>query len=656
MSKNSIAQLILFIALVIAALGLAGTFVETAGYLSNAVSEHGDRVETAADADVEIISDPRSGAVWNGSADRVTVLVKNVGEGRLPATPGAVDVLIDDALVTNESITVVGSGDDWTPGEVVRIRFNRSLPDGHHRLSVSVDGAKDHLQFGTGEDPLAAFSIDPSPARTYAETIIDANDSYDPDGSIDSYRWDFGADGTNDSSGETVTRSWNDPRTVTVTLTVTDDSGNTDSTTRTFRVYPANWRTFAYWTNDTGHHPATNPPKSNVGKDWGYDLGPNATDDVTVSSAAVVNETVYVGSDDGYLYAFDATDGSLRWRAETNGSIRSSPAVVDGTVYVGSRDHGLHAFDVDDGSERWNVSTGNTIDSSPTVVDGTVYVGSDDDTLYAIWANNGTERWSYTTGGNVGGTPAVENGVVYVGSRDGFLYAIDATGGDLLWRTDVGDVVASAPAVVGDRIYLGVYGTNSTVAVNATSHEIVWNATLGDRVYSSPAVANGTVYVGDGSGAVHALDAESGNVTWTETTGAEIRSSPAVANGTVVVTSTDGAIYAYDATTGTQYWRYDAGSPITASPAILNATVYVGIDDPAGDDVIAITGDVAAPSVGPMMTVIPAPTATTASLEADSPTNRTGDRSGAGETGISKSAPPVTTRGETDIESIGEIS
>jgi hypothetical protein len=64
-----------------------------------------------------------------------------------------------------------------------------------------------------------------------------------------------------------------------------------------------------------------------------------------------------------------------------------------------------------------------------------------------------------------------------------------------------------------------------------------------------------------------------------------------------VVTSTDGLVYGFDATTGSQYWSYDAGSPITSSPAILNATVYVGIDDDEGDEVIALAGDAATPSI-----------------------------------------------------------
>ncbi|WP_336023036.1 PQQ-binding-like beta-propeller repeat protein [Halobellus salinisoli] len=58
------------------------------------------------------------------------------------------------------------------------------------------------------------------------------------------------------------------------------------------------------------------------------------------SSPAVVDDTVYVGSRDGYVYALAASDGTERWRYRTDGSVSSSSmAVVDGTVYVGSSEH-----------------------------------------------------------------------------------------------------------------------------------------------------------------------------------------------------------------------------------------------------------------------------------------------------------------------------
>ncbi len=61
---------------------------------------------------------------------------------------------------------------------------------------------------------------------------------------------------------------------------------------------------------------------------------------------------VYIGSDDGRLYAFAVrcnTGGGTctpLWAGGTGGRIWSSPAVADGVVYVGSWDGRLYAFDL----------------------------------------------------------------------------------------------------------------------------------------------------------------------------------------------------------------------------------------------------------------------------------------------------------------------
>jgi hypothetical protein len=60
---------------------------------------------------------------------------------------------------------------------------------------------------------------------------------------------------------------------------------------------------------------------------------------------------------------------------------------LDGTIYVGSNDNYLYAVNPGDGSIKWRMNLGANVQSSPTVgVDGTVYVGSDDN---KVWAING---------------------------------------------------------------------------------------------------------------------------------------------------------------------------------------------------------------------------------------------------------------------------
>jgi len=130
---------------------------------------------------------------------------------------------------------------------------------------------------------------------------------------------------------------------------------------------------------------------------------------------------------DKQLYALDASTGEKRWGFETGLwiSVASSPAVVDGTVYVGSNDSNLYALDASTGKKQWTFETGASVNSSPAVVDGTVYVGSNDHNLYALDASTGKKQWAFQTGDRVKSSPAVVDGTVYVGSGDTNLYAIE---------------------------------------------------------------------------------------------------------------------------------------------------------------------------------------------------------------------------------------
>lgn len=67
---------------------------------------------------------------------------------------------------------------------------------------------------------------------------------------------------------------------------------------------------------------------------------------------------MYVGSDDGNVYALDAVTGTRRWLARVSHGYhfafsRSSPTVLDGTVYIGSNDGQVHALDAATGTPRW---------------------------------------------------------------------------------------------------------------------------------------------------------------------------------------------------------------------------------------------------------------------------------------------------------------
>ena len=110
---------------------------------------------------------------------------------------------------------------------------------------------------------------------------------------------------------------------------------------------------------------------------------------------------------------------TLIWNYTTGDYVDSSPAVVGGVVYVGSDDGDVYALSAASGAKLWNYTAGyyDYVDSSPAVVGGVVYVGSDDGDVYALNAVNGVKLWNYTVGSAVDSSPAVVNGVVYIGSE-----------------------------------------------------------------------------------------------------------------------------------------------------------------------------------------------------------------------------------------------
>ncbi len=156
---------------------------------------------------------------------------------------------------------------------------------------------------------------------------------------------------------------------------------------------------------------------------WAFETGGGV-----VSSPAIgADGTIYLGSNDGSLYAINP-DGTLKWTFPTKGAVHSRPAIgPDGTIYVGSRDHYLYAINPD-GSSKWAFLTKGEINSSPFIgPDGTVYVGSWDHHLYVI-NQDGSLKWAFSTKEEVLSSPTVgPDGTVYVASWDHYLYAINGS-------------------------------------------------------------------------------------------------------------------------------------------------------------------------------------------------------------------------------------
>ena len=146
---------------------------------------------------------------------------------------------------------------------------------------------------------------------------------------------------------------------------------------------------------------------------------------MVISSPAVgADDTVYIGSADGNVYALGGADGGLKWTFVTGRVVGSSQAVgASGMVYVASRNSSVYALNPTDGSIDWSFQTvwGPDFSSPALGADGTAYVGAW--FIYAITAD-GQERWHFQAADSIDSSPAIgSDGTVYVGGEDGYVYA-----------------------------------------------------------------------------------------------------------------------------------------------------------------------------------------------------------------------------------------
>ncbi|MGZ4704177.1 MAG: outer membrane protein assembly factor BamB family protein, partial [Acidimicrobiales bacterium] len=321
------------------------------------------------------------------------------------------------------------------------------------------------------------------------------------------------------------------------------------------------------------------------------------------SSPAIAAGIAYVGSDDGSLYAFNATTGELQWSVATGGAVASSPAVDNGTVYVGSDDHKLHAIRLSDHTELWSATLDGGfagLSSAPLVQGGVVYASSAT-SLYA-YKPDGTRLWSVAvTASGPLSAPSSANGVVYVSSyADAALWAYRADTGGLSWSTTVPGPRAACPTATPGPLISGgvVYATFCPSTASDAPSPFAYHADTGvpmwsnasTRLASSPTMGFGPLFVI--SSVNHTLEARSptdGSLLWSAAIGSTSSSSPALGDRVLYVATDDHKLRAFDATatsncsgspkTCIPLWTTDAGGAIRSSPAVSNGFVYVGSDD-----------------------------------------------------------------------------
>lgn len=149
MASVSVSHLIIFIASLVVAAGVAGTLATGVDRVSSAVEDGSLDVSQEVRSDFTIISDP--GATYN-SGEQLTIHVRNTGSQGVAIDPTSVDIIFNEEFVTADNIQIEDANDPnsntWRPGEVVAITIEEpTIQNNDNRLLLTVNADQELFEF-----------------------------------------------------------------------------------------------------------------------------------------------------------------------------------------------------------------------------------------------------------------------------------------------------------------------------------------------------------------------------------------------------------------------------------------------------------------------------------------------------------------------------
>jgi len=321
---------------------------------------------------------------------------------------------------------------------------------------------------------------------------------------------------------------------------------------------------------------------------WKFDAGAKIN-----SGLALVGDVLIFDTFGKQVIALDARNGSVLWRTNTDNIMMSSPAVSNGVIFVGSGDSG-HP-----GSARQSFAYATDAQGNAENFWGR----PEGDHVIALDAATGQKRWQYRTLGEDMPSMGVADGVVVFANGDGHAYGLRASSGDALWRTDLPGIATMASATMFSKTALvsvcdfAHKSAGATVALDVTTGSVIWRSPYGNcdssptygrsRVFVSGVLGNRQPFGYGGRAVIAALDARTGKLLWkysssqsgpyTSVGTSERAIAGTFADGTYFqAVPTESALIAFDPVNGSIRWRFQAISPVKMSPVVYNGKVFFG--------------------------------------------------------------------------------
>jgi len=249
---------------------------------------------------------------------------------------------------------------------------------------------------------------------------------------------------------------------------------------------------------------------------WDRELPGEGTEASIVSSAALVDGSVYFGSYNGVFYALDASTGAEQWTETFENRLFASPVVTDEIVAT-STPQGVVGFDAMDGTRAWEVNEythWHLAASGESVIATQGISAGDGSVCAALDRSTGDVTWTYDVSQRT--TPsaiAIDDTYVFLSVGTSFdddekhqLHALDRVSGNLTWTEEFDSGRVSHLAAFDDGI-VGVTDTEM-FALNPADGNSLWRTTYGGPDPSLQlAVGSDALYLADlDSASISTLD------------------------------------------------------------------------------------------------------------------------------------------------------
>lgn len=279
-----------------------------------------------------------------------------------------------------------------------------------------------------------------------------------------------------------------------------------------------------------------------AGQEKQYDFA-----DYHQSSPVMINNIIFFGLGDGFVYAVDPENGNIKWKYETGGAVHSSPAAENGKLFVGSFDGYVYALNISDGSLIWKFKTAGhsyfpkgEVQGSPQVKDDLVFIGARDYNFYAIDKEKGYCHWNKVFKKGWVLTCMIEDTVLFLeGADERILAAVDPETGNEYWKRDMEFLMFGRPAFSKSMLYTGTT-IGKLHAINKQTGKEVWTFfTDGYKTNRLKYFKEDDSYRDD----IYSIIRSNEQFLDVEMELGGIFSSPAITDGYIVFTSTEGSIY-----------------------------------------------------------------------------------------------------------------